>query len=342
MDTKWERNVLTVSAPSTPKSKNLSISSKLSSPSLMSRLFTWNSPKEEGKGLDLTSSHDTLTDLVTEFDPLGKEDWMLQFESPSKFTTQESEDVPKTSSLRNTPVKSLIDLQLPIASPNSIVKYTQNDLENLKLQLESKFNKEFEVAQLEIQEMETHRKYYMGLNKELELKVQNLMSYDSCKSSIFLKKLVESERKSSKIQKLIKDLEAECQKVDSCKKVEEELNLKLKKTELELEQVKSDSRKVLQEEESNLEKIRILESRYESLKVHAQAKLDEANIEIAKTRSNYEKEISTLKTKLQRCELTMNSLERSLALKEEENKELTGICDGLVQQMELERSEFRD
>lgn len=140
---------------------------------------------------------------------------------------------------------------------------------------------------------------------------------------------------------MIKDLEAESLKVESCKKVEEELNLKLKKSELELEQVKTESRKILQEEESYLEKIRILESRYESLKVHAQAKLDEANVEIAKTRSNYEKEISTLKTKLQRCELTMNSLERSLALKEEENKELTGICDGLVQQMELERSEFQ-
>lgn len=136
---------------------------------------------------------------------------------------------------------------------------------------------------------------------------------------------------------MIKDLENETLKVETCKKEQEELKLNLKKTELELEQAKNEAKKAVEEEQGNLEMIRLLESRYETLKTHAQAKLDEANVEIAKTRSSYEKEISALKTKLQRCELSLNSIERSLALKEEENRELTRICDGLVQQME----EFR-
>jgi hypothetical protein len=59
-----------------------------------------------------------------------------------------------------------------------------------------------------------------------------------------------------------------------------------------------------------------------------------ANVEIARVRANYEKEIATLKTKLSRCEVNVSSLERTLAGKELENQELTKICDGLVQQME--------
>jgi transforming acidic coiled-coil-containing protein 3 len=77
-----------------------------------------------------------------------------------------------------------------------------------------------------------------------------------------------------------------------------------------------------------------MDKRYESLKAHAEAKLDNANIEIAKARAAYEKEIAALKTKISRFELNIASLETSLATKEHENQELTKICDGLVQQME--------
>jgi chromosome segregation ATPase len=255
------------------------------------------------------SSSETLSELVTEFDPLSVDDWNLQFDKKE---------------LSKTPVKSLIDYQLPLASPNSVVKYTQKDLDNLKKDLEAKFNKEFEVAQLEIQEMEAHRQLYMGINKELEAKIQNLMNFDS----------VESEKKSGKIQKLLQEIQDLKQGQISLKKEQENMELKLKKTDLELEQEKFNTTNILAENKDILEKYENLSCRYENLKNHAQEKLDEANVEIAKTRNNYEKEITTLRLKLQRSELGLKNLERSLQLKEEENKELTGICDGLVMQME--------
>ena len=159
MDPKWEPKVLTVSAPGTPKS-----TLKISSPSLITRIFnSWNnspnnspnsvkntSPlkntiKGYSKGLELkmeenisdinldliSSSNDTLNDLVSEFDPIAKDDWMLHFESPIK-----SNNIVNKPS--ETPIKSLIDDLIPIATPNSIVKYTQKDLDNLKLELETR------------------------------------------------------------------------------------------------------------------------------------------------------------------------------------------------------------
>ena len=86
--------------------------------------------------------------------------------------------------------------------------------------------------------------------------------------------------------------------------------------------------------EASEQKALNLEKRYETLKSHAEGKLDEANIEIARVRAGYEKEINGVKLKLSRAEIQIGSLERALKGKEMENEELTKICDGLVQQME--------
>ncbi len=87
-------------------------------------------------------------------------------------------------------------------------------------------------------------------------------------------------------------------------------------------------------QEASEEKAQALERRYDTLKAHAESKLDSANVEIARVRATFEKESAAQKTKISRFELQIASLERNLAGKEEENRELTKICDGLVQQME--------
>ena len=74
--------------------------------------------------------------------------------------------------------------------------------------------------------------------------------------------------------------------------------------------------------------------RFENLKQHAEAKLDQANVEIAKVRTAYEKEISTYKAKLSRAEIQMQNLDRNLKVKTQENTELSQICDDLVNQIE--------
>ncbi|KAI8924210.1 transforming acidic coiled-coil-containing protein-domain containing protein [Entophlyctis helioformis] len=74
--------------------------------------------------------------------------------------------------------------------------------------------------------------------------------------------------------------------------------------------------------------------RFDSLREHAEAKLDEANVEIARVRASYEKELSALRAKLSRVEIQMQSLELNLQAKTQENVELTKICDDLVSQME--------
>jgi len=57
-------------------------------------------------------------------------------------------------------------------------------------------------------------------------------------------------------------------------------------------------------------------------------------VEIARVRASHEKETTAIKAKLNRAELQVSTLERTLQSKEKENEELTKICDGLLAQVE--------
>ena len=75
-------------------------------------------------------------------------------------------------------------------------------------------------------------------------------------------------------------------------------------------------------------------ARYDLLKSHAEEKMEQANVEIAKVRSSYEKDLGTLKAKLAKAEVQVGTLERTVAAKSQENIELTKICDELLAQIE--------
>ena len=71
-----------------------------------------------------------ITKVHQEFDPLIPKDWMMSFDSPS---------VPRSDSIPSFPVvPSLLDSIDPVASPRSIVKYNQRDLDGLRNELQEK------------------------------------------------------------------------------------------------------------------------------------------------------------------------------------------------------------
>jgi multidrug resistance efflux pump len=75
--------------------------------------------------------------------------------------------------------------------------------------------------------------------------------------------------------------------------------------------------------------LNISNKRFEALVQHAESKLQEANEEITKVRSLFEKELIQSKSKIARLELTNQTLTQSLDSKIKENNELMKICDGL-------------
>ncbi|CAF4867198.1 unnamed protein product [Pieris macdunnoughi] len=72
------------------------------------------------------------------------------------------------------------------------------------------------------------------------------------------------------------------------------------------------------------------QNNYELLKQHATGKLNHANQEHEKLKKGHEAEVLKLQAMMKRTELHISSLEETLAQKTKANKELTAICDELI------------
>ncbi|XP_061731273.1 transforming acidic coiled-coil-containing protein 1 isoform X2 [Nerophis ophidion] len=85
-----------------------------------------------------------------------------------------------------------------------------------------------------------------------------------------------------------------------------------------------------------LTRIKQEEQRYQTLKVHAEEKLDRANEEIAQVRSKANSEGVALNASLRMEQMKVDSLERAVVQKNQEIEELTKICDELIAKLGTE------
>ncbi|XP_029366212.1 transforming acidic coiled-coil-containing protein 1 isoform X2 [Echeneis naucrates] len=82
-----------------------------------------------------------------------------------------------------------------------------------------------------------------------------------------------------------------------------------------------------------LARVKQEEHRYQTLKLHAEEKLDKANEEIAQVRSKASSESTALTASLRKEQMKNESLEQALQQKNQEIEELTKICDELIAKM---------
>ncbi|XP_077430545.1 transforming acidic coiled-coil-containing protein 1 isoform X2 [Vanacampus margaritifer] len=85
-----------------------------------------------------------------------------------------------------------------------------------------------------------------------------------------------------------------------------------------------------------LTRIKQEEQRYQTLKVHAEEKLDRANEEIAQVRSKANAEGIALSASLRKEQMKVDSFERAVFQKNQEIEELTKICDELIAKLGTE------
>ncbi|XP_069567661.1 transforming acidic coiled-coil-containing protein 1 isoform X2 [Brachyistius frenatus] len=85
-----------------------------------------------------------------------------------------------------------------------------------------------------------------------------------------------------------------------------------------------------------LMRIKQEEQRYQTLKVHAEEKLDKANEDIAQVRSKSNAEGVALNASLRKEQMKVESLERAVLQKNQEIEELTKICDELIAKLGTE------
>ena len=81
-------------------------------------------------------------------------------------------------------------------------------------------------------------------------------------------------------------------------------------------------------------KLVVSEQRYHKLKDHAEGRIHSANESIAGVRDEFAQQISGLQAKLKKADMDSNRLKRQVEAKEQDNNELTAICDDLVAQLD--------
>lgn len=72
------------------------------------------------------------------------------------------------------------------------------------------------------------------------------------------------------------------------------------------------------------------ESRYESVKAHADTKLSQASKEMEQARNTYETEIAMLRAQVNRQEVHLRTLETTLETKTKENEDLIMFSEELI------------
>lgn len=107
------------------------------------------------------------------------------------------------------------------------------------------------------------------------------------------------------------------QKYEKCKKVIEDY----KKNEAKMKTLINDQ----------VESLKIKEKQLESIQVHASKQLENANVEVERSKQIHEQEMTRLRALLRKTELKVISLQESLEQKIKENQELTTICDDLIE-----------
>ncbi len=77
-------------------------------------------------------------------------------------------------------------------------------------------------------------------------------------------------------------------------------------------------------------KLKKQEQRYQTLKTHAEEKIEKANNQIDMVKKSYEGELSALQAAVKRETMKVDSMEQTIEQKTKENAELTNICDELI------------
>ncbi|XP_074390122.1 transforming acidic coiled-coil-containing protein 3-like [Zonotrichia albicollis] len=144
----------------------------------------------------------------------------------------------------------------------------------------------------------------------------------------------EKEASRKEIQKLMEEKQQAISDLNSMEKSFSEIFKRLEKQKEVLEGYHKNEEVLKKCAEDFLSRIKKQEQRYQALKAHAEEKLQQANEEIAQVHSKAKSETAALQATLRKEQMRIQSLERILEQKTEENDELTKICDDLILKME--------
>ncbi|TPX43419.1 hypothetical protein SeMB42_g04732 [Synchytrium endobioticum] len=262
---------------------------------------------------------------ISEFDPLNIPlDWMLNTPVSISKTSIGSRSNDSNGVMDLSMANGVSTRLIDITSPKSMTRYSERDVERIKADLREQLGKESERETRELRSQceasnDKYRKIQSTL-AEWEQAMQDMIA-DSQKEKEISHRTIEKQRQ------MIDQLKEENTKLA---KERDRAILQAKQANVLFESSQKDNEDLKESIELIQRDVDIARQRYDVLKAHAEEKLESANVEIAKVRATYEKEISGYKIRISKAELQASSLEKVVAQRTNENIELTKICDQLL------------
>ncbi|XP_074402642.1 transforming acidic coiled-coil-containing protein 3-like isoform X1 [Zonotrichia albicollis] len=255
--------------------------------------------EEKPKGLDLLGTFTTSTDpLIPDF---------LSSDVPlAPFATS-----------TNTAVDAVID----------VPKYTQKD-RDAAVEL---VKREVQEKELEIEKL---KQKYNKLHTEYKEKGKRVDELEQIATQIMENAQKQKEASRKEIQKLMEEKQQAISDLNSMEKSSSEVFKRLEKQKEVIKGCHKNEEVLKKCAEDFLSRIKKQEQRYQALKAHAEEKLQQANEEIAQVHSKAKSETAALQATLRKEQMRIQSLERSLQQKTEENDKLTKILDDLILKIE--------
>ncbi|XP_009998540.1 PREDICTED: transforming acidic coiled-coil-containing protein 3 [Chaetura pelagica] len=256
--------------------------------------------EEKPKGLDLLGTFTTSDTVSLIPDSLASADGLF----------------PQTAST-DTVVDAIID----------VLKYSQKDMD-AAVEL---VKREVQEKQLESQEW---KKKYDKLHMEYKEMGKIIAEFEGTITQMMEDAQKQKELSKKEMQKMVEEKQQAISDLNCMEKSFSELFKRYEKQKDVLEGYRKNEEALKKCVEEYLARIKKEEQRYQTLKAHAEEKLQQANEEIAQVRSKAKSETAALQASLRKEQMRIQSLERSLEQKTKENDELTKICDDLILKME--------
>jgi len=159
---------------------------------------------------------------------------------------------------------------------------------------------------------------------------QVLKEYEKTISDLISEKENEKKRMDLDIQGAISEKNQAIEDLHNVEAAFSDVHRKYERTKQVVEGFKKNEEELKQFVEEYKDKLRMSDQKYNMLKTHAEDKLEEANGEIEKIARVQDAEKAKLNALVQKSEMKVRNLERTVAQKTKENEELTKICDELI------------
>ncbi|MCJ8742691.1 hypothetical protein PDJAM_G00085340 [Pangasius djambal] len=186
-----------------------------------------------------------------------------------------------------------------------------------------------EIITKEIEANEWKRKYEESRMEVLEMR-KIVAEYEKTVAQMIEDEQRKNMGSQKSVQQLITERDQALSDLNSVERSLSDLFRRYENMKTVLEGFKKNEEVLKKCAQEYLARVKQEEQRYNTLKIHAEEKLDKANEEIAQVRARANAECVALNASLRKEQMKVESLERALEQKNQEIEELTKICDELI------------